>query len=596
MQLKDYIGEATAYDKKLMLERKDPTSWLKSVSSFANTQGGRLLFGVANDGSLAGLADAQGDAEFISETIKMQMDPVPEIDLSLHEEDGKRFVVVEIKAGSETPYYTLVKGHRDAFIRIGNESVKANAIQLKRLVLKGAHRSWDSLPTEYRREEFSFEVLRVTYRDRTKEVLRDSDFESFGLASGGGFLTNAGALLADNSPIRHSRVFCTRWNGLTKANGVMEALDDAEFSGGLISLMNDAKRFVSANSKRMWRKMDSGRMNYPEYPERAVEEAIVNGLIHRDYLELGSEVHIDIYDDRMEITSPGGMPSGDFVQDLDWTDIASVRRNPVIADLFQRLDLMERRGSGFKKILGAYAFESKKRNATIRPEFRSIRSAFFAVLPNLNYGRAIGQVAGQVTDQVAGQVADQLTDALNEIADSLPVNAKRLLRILETDMDFSEIMLKMQLSSRGHLRKTALGPALESGLVEMTQPDSPRSPTQKYRRTAKGRELLAYYAGIGTDGKFGGVMHSYTTTKTTPKTTTKTATKTITYTTTKTISKEAEKILDVLSENNRISARQLGRILGLSVSGVRYHLKLLTKKSLIRRVGSSKAGHWEVVK
>ena len=77
MNLNDYIGEATAYDKKLMLERKDPTSWLKSVSAFANTQGGRLLFGVANDGVLVGLADAQGDAEFISETIKAQMDPVP---------------------------------------------------------------------------------------------------------------------------------------------------------------------------------------------------------------------------------------------------------------------------------------------------------------------------------------------------------------------------------------------------------------------------------------------------------------------------------------------------------------------------------------
>ena len=72
MQLKDYIGEATAYDKKLMLERKDSTSWLKSVSAFANTQGGRLLFGVANDGALVGLADAQSDSEFISETIKMQ--------------------------------------------------------------------------------------------------------------------------------------------------------------------------------------------------------------------------------------------------------------------------------------------------------------------------------------------------------------------------------------------------------------------------------------------------------------------------------------------------------------------------------------------
>ena len=68
MKLKDYIGEATSHDKKLMLERKDPTSWLKSVSAFANTQGGKLLFGVANDGSLQGLSDAQGDSEFISET------------------------------------------------------------------------------------------------------------------------------------------------------------------------------------------------------------------------------------------------------------------------------------------------------------------------------------------------------------------------------------------------------------------------------------------------------------------------------------------------------------------------------------------------
>lgn len=73
MKLEDYIGEATSYDKKLMLERKDPTSWLKSVSAFANTQGGKLLFGVANDGALCGLADAQDDSEFISETINAKV-------------------------------------------------------------------------------------------------------------------------------------------------------------------------------------------------------------------------------------------------------------------------------------------------------------------------------------------------------------------------------------------------------------------------------------------------------------------------------------------------------------------------------------------
>ena len=190
MQLKDYIGEATAYDKKLMLERKDPTSWLKSVSAFANTQGGRLLFGVANDGSLVGLADAQDDSEFISETIKMQMDPVP-----------------------------------------------------------------------------------------------------------------------------------------------------------------------------------------------------------------------------------GGMPSGHCVQELDARQVTSKRRNPVIADLFQRLDLMERRGSGFKKILDAYAFESEKRGEAVVPRFESTQTDFFLILPNLNYGRKINGVESSSEHFEHGFVNGIVNDTANGIVD-----------------------------------------------------------------------------------------------------------------------------------------------------------------------------------
>ena len=99
MDMSKYIGEATAYDKKLMLERKEPLSWLKSVSAFANTSGGLLLYGVDNDGNLVGLENAERDAEDISEMIKSLMDPIPEFDLSLHSEDGRKFVVVSVKAG-----------------------------------------------------------------------------------------------------------------------------------------------------------------------------------------------------------------------------------------------------------------------------------------------------------------------------------------------------------------------------------------------------------------------------------------------------------------------------------------------------------------
>ena len=170
--------------------------------------------------------------------------------------------------------------------------------------------------------------------------MEDNDFMSFGLADVNGMLTNAGALLADEPPINNVRLFCTRWHGLNKASGVMEAEDDKEFTGSIITLLQSAEEFIKNNTKKRWRKTANGRIEMPEYPERAVLECIVNALIHRDYMDMGSEVHIDIFDDRMEIYSPGGMYDGSFVQDLDMDRIPSKRRNPVIADIFNRLNYM----------------------------------------------------------------------------------------------------------------------------------------------------------------------------------------------------------------------------------------------------------------
>lgn len=153
----------------------------------------------------------------------------------------------------------------------------------------------------------------------------------------------------------------------------------------------------------MWKKGPVYRVEYPDYPERAVQEAIVNALVHRDYTIIGSEVHIDIYDDRIEIVSPGGMYDGTFIQDRDIFNISSVRRNPVIADLFARMNLMERRGSGLKKIVEAYESEEKYNEGLI-PEFRSTESAFFTVLKNLNYEEInVGQNVGESVGQNVGQ-------------------------------------------------------------------------------------------------------------------------------------------------------------------------------------------------
>lgn len=385
MNIKDLIGEATEYDKKLALEEKKPKSWCKSVSAFANTFGGALIFGISNEGMVVGLENPEGDAEKISEVIKTRLDPMPEFKLRFYQtEDGKVLIILDVYKGDETPYYYSGDGVLEAYVRVGNESVKATATELKRLVLRGKNTSYDSQNSTYKAEDYAFSKLKEKYKKWTGNSFDDKDLISFGLVNEQGNLTNAGALLADESPIRCSRLFCTRWNGLNKSGGAVDALDDAEYSGSVISLIENGEAFIKRNCKMKWRKTANSREEMPEYVERSYHEALVNALAHRDYLVNGSEVHIDIYDDRMEIYSPGGMPDGSMIQDRDPLMVPSTRRNPVLADVFNRLGYMERKGSGFGKIISGYEFQINY-DESKRPSFRSDRYQFTVVMPNLNY-------------------------------------------------------------------------------------------------------------------------------------------------------------------------------------------------------------------
>ena len=133
----NFIGETTTYDKKEKIERNKSKSWLKSVSAFANGEGGTLIFGISDNNEIIGLTNAEEDAEFISEAIKTKLDPIPTIDLKFKELNGKKLIFLYVNEGQETPYYYIGDKQRLAYIRIGNESVVADRIQLKQLVMKG---------------------------------------------------------------------------------------------------------------------------------------------------------------------------------------------------------------------------------------------------------------------------------------------------------------------------------------------------------------------------------------------------------------------------------------------------------------------------
>ena len=393
-----------------------------------------MIFGISNEGMVVGLENPEDDAEKISEVIKTRLDPMPEFKLRFYQtEDGKVLIILDVYKGDETPYYYSGDGVLEAYVRVGNESVKATATELKRLVLRGKNTSYDSQNSTYKAEDYAFSKLKERYKKWTGNSFDDKDLISFGLVNERGNLTNAGALLADESPIRCSRLFCTRWNGLNKSGGVVDALDDAEYLGSVISLIENGEAFIKRNCKMKWRKTANSREEMPEYVERSYHEALVNALAHRDYLVNGSEVHIDIYDDRMEIYSPGGMPDGSMIQDRDPLTVPSTRRNPVLADVFNRLGYMERKGSGFGKIISGYEFQINYSEGK-RPTFRSDRYQFIVVMPNLNYNVPQDVPQDKLDMQILDLIRKDNKISTEKMAIALGVSSKTIKRHIK-EMD-----------------------------------------------------------------------------------------------------------------------------------------------------------------
>ena len=327
-----------------------------------------------------GLDDVQHVCEVISLAIRDHMDPLPDVEMIPHKIDGFHILQLKVNEGHYTPYYYVGDDLRVAYVRNGDESIPATAEDMVRLVLKDSNRTFDSLRTDNTTEDHSFAILANTFKERIGQDWDKKYLQSFGLVNKVGYLTNAGALFADDCWLSQSRLYCTRWSGLEKD----DAINDAEFKGNIILLLRESMAFVKANTKKSWEKLPNGRKNKPEYAERAVLEAMVNHFIHRDYTVMGGDVHLDIYDDRIAVVSPGGMYNGQKIQDLTLEEISSERRNPVLADVMAQLDLMEKRGSGLKRIMNETRVLDSYRDE-LRPVFKSTASQFMTIIYSTQY-------------------------------------------------------------------------------------------------------------------------------------------------------------------------------------------------------------------
>lgn len=482
MKLETLIAECTAYDFNSMLEEKKPKSWLKSVSAFSNGLGGSLFFGVDNDGTVRGLDNVQHVCEAISSKIRDYMDPLPEVEMIPQEIDGLHILQLKVGAGHYTPYYYVGDCQRVAFVRNGDESIPATAEQMVRLVLKGSNKTYDSLHTDYKAEDYSFTILANTFKTRTNQEWDKKYLLSFGLVNNAGNLTNAGALFADDCSLSQSRLYCTRWNGLEKS----DAINDSEFKGNILLLLREAMGFVKANTRKGWEKLPDGRKNKPEYAERAVLEGLVNHFIHRDYTVMGGEVHLDIYDDRLAITSPGGMYSGQIVQDLPIEEISSDRRNPILADVMAQLDYMEKRGSGLKRICNETKALDGYRDE-LKPVFKSTASQFMTIIYSMEY---------DVTKQSLNsrQVGTKLGPSWDQVGTKLGLSweeVEKLFIALQEPKSMVELKELYRWTNTTKFKAKYVTPLIEEQFVGMTLPDKPTSPKQRYFLTDNGKALLA---------------------------------------------------------------------------------------------------------
>ena len=204
-------------------------------------------------------------------------------------------------------------------------------------------------------------------------------------------------------------------------------------------LLRESMNFVKSNTRKGWEKLPDGRKNKPEYAERAILEAMVNHLIHRDYTVMGGEVHLDIYDDRLIITSPGGMYNGTLIQNLDIADVSSERRNPILANTMAQLDYMEKRGSGLLRIrketkaLDGYRDE-------LQPVFRSTPTQFqtiiFASVNIANVGDFVGDFFDEkLTDRqkkIISFIKESPTITAKQMSETLSVSQRTIERELST--------------------------------------------------------------------------------------------------------------------------------------------------------------------
>ena len=349
------MRETTTLEFKQQLSK----SYLKTVSAYANYGTGKIIFGIADDGTPVGLADPQDTCLRIEHAINDSIDPVPRFELSI--EGDTRTVTLTVHEGPDKPYLSSGRAYR----RTDTSTVEVSRLEYGRLVLTGEHVSFDALVAK--EQDLAFGHLEKELASKLGlKPLDQNSLISLELMTPSGEYCNAAALLADSNHfpgidiarfgesinIINARHTFEHMSVLEQMQRTLEVFDTYYAYEEIVGFERIAKTLV---------------------PREAFREAIANALVHRCW-DVRANIKVGMFADRIEITSPGGLPAG-ITEELYLAGGPSVARNPILANVFFRLGHIERFGTGIPRILDEYAHE------TVSPSFALRDSSITVMLP-----------------------------------------------------------------------------------------------------------------------------------------------------------------------------------------------------------------------
>ncbi|MDY4032393.1 MAG: putative DNA binding domain-containing protein [Pyramidobacter sp.] len=345
----------------------------KTIIAFANTDGGELLIGVDDDGTVLGVDDP--DDVMLKVTNSARDTIKPDVTMFMRVEtrviQGKKVVAASVQRGTACPYYLSAKGVRPegVYVRQGASTVPATESAILKMILETSGDSFEDARSLI--QTLTFHSVQKTFAEE-KVAFGETQKRTLGLIGEDGAYTNLGLLLSDQC--QHT-IKLAVFQGSTK-NTLFK--DRAEFSGSLFDQLDDAYVTIDRYNATCAEFKGLKRIDTRDYPPEAVREALLNAVVHRDYSYSGSTL-ISIYDDRIEFLSLGGLVKGIAKSDVMMG--VSVPRNKKLANVFYRLHLIEAFGTGMLKIKESY-------DGRPLQDFIEISdNAFKITLPNVNAQR-----------------------------------------------------------------------------------------------------------------------------------------------------------------------------------------------------------------